>query len=74
MLMASWPGRSYSLTGHNCCSFCEAFASLLGVQPPPAWLNRTAKGADTVHRGVRSAVALGRRSIDRVMKRGGKTA
>mmetsp|Transcript_23386 Transcript_23386/g.73237 ORF Transcript_23386/g.73237 Transcript_23386/m.73237 type:complete len:140 (-) Transcript_23386:4008-4427(-) len=45
-MQKEWPGRSYDLLAKNCCHFCEDFCVVLGVTPPPLWVNRFAKGAD----------------------------
>jgi len=37
-----WTGDSYDLIRKNCCHFCEAFCSRLGVGGLPAWVNRFA--------------------------------
>jgi hypothetical protein len=37
----SWHGTDYNMLTHNCCHFCSAFASRLGLATPP-WLNALA--------------------------------
>jgi hypothetical protein len=45
-LKEEWQGSSYDLLRRNCCHFCNELARELGVEQPPAWLNRLANAGD----------------------------
>jgi len=53
-----WSGRSYDLLGRNCCHFCDAFCSELGVDNLPFWvsLDISSVGAD-LRRRAKAAIA-----------------
>jgi len=44
-LRDEWQGNEYDLIKRNCNTFCEALTSALGVDKPPGWVNRLARGA-----------------------------
>ncbi|XP_031381634.1 deSI-like protein At4g17486 [Punica granatum] len=45
-LSREWPGSTYDLLARNCNHFCDEFCGRLGVQKPPAWINRFANAGD----------------------------
>eukprot|EP00403_Amphidinium_massartii_P016510 CAMPEP_0178422620 /NCGR_PEP_ID=MMETSP0689_2-20121128/27268_1 /TAXON_ID=160604 /ORGANISM="Amphidinium massartii, Strain CS-259" /LENGTH=329 /DNA_ID=CAMNT_0020044191 /DNA_START=44 /DNA_END=1033 /DNA_ORIENTATION=- len=40
-----WAGSDYNLIRHNCCNFCDALSSRLGLGGIPAWVNSLATSA-----------------------------
>jgi len=67
-LKQEWPGAEYDLLEHNCNSFCEAFAKELGVDPPPGWVNRLARGAS----GLKATSNATRKFFSKIFAETGK--
>ena len=58
-LKSEWGGDEYHLLERNCNVFCQVLADLLGVLPPPPWVNRWARAASSVTRNGGKAIGLG---------------
>jgi len=57
-LRACWRGPEYSLIGHNCLDFANAFAQELGVGRIPGWIDRFGRTASSID-GFRKGAAAG---------------
>ena len=57
-----WPGEGYDLIRRNCAHFCDDVCAALGVEQPPRWLNRFARGAATASDGAAAAASTRARS------------
>jgi hypothetical protein len=58
-MIEDWPGDSYDVLSRNCCTFCTELAFRLGVERPPAWVDRFARAgaalvkiAGSIRRGI----------------------
>ncbi|KAH7302023.1 hypothetical protein KP509_23G052800 [Ceratopteris richardii] len=47
VLASEWQGSSYDLLSRNCNHFCNDFATELGVEKIPGWVNRFANAGET---------------------------
>lgn len=62
-LRDEWPGNGYDLLRRNCCHFCGALARELGVEQPPAWLNRLANAGEVTATAAAEAAAVARSAM-----------
>ena len=59
-----WPGEGYDLIRRNCAHFCDDVCDALGVEQPPRWLNRFARGAASASDGAAAAAEHARALAD----------
>ncbi|GBF87787.1 hypothetical protein Rsub_00498 [Raphidocelis subcapitata] len=68
-----WPGSSYDLLSRNCCHFCDELASMLCVDPVPAWLNRFAVTGAAAMQATNDASNTMRNVRDELVRVSGET-